>query len=136
MEKAAKASNLLTLNEIRGATIPPRDPQTLDLCKICSKNPPLDNQTCVCCFPNPDLDQPCYNCDLCVATRLFLKSTDDQWQLWGYEAGGELWTCQRCKYITGCACMCPSIIRDVIHEQARKSHKFWLCDELGSSTTN
>lgn len=95
----------------------------------------LDKDKCVLCLPNSDANKPCYDCTLCRKTREYLKDTDDQFQLYGYDGNSrisELWLCTKCDYLIAFEMMNPCLLRDVIHEDARRDHVERVCGPLRS----
>ncbi len=97
------------------------------ICETCNKNPSLEfEKICIVCRPNNDINNKCYNCDKCIKTRKYLEDTSSQFGLCGYRfkngTNTEVWHCSGCMYYMEFYQMVPSIIRDLIHEQARKNH--------------
>ena len=119
-------------------SLQPSDCQVDDYvpCLQCSANPCESGRGNICkfCFPNIDLNNKCFDCVHCVATRAYLQKTAEDFVLKGYQSkyGVEIWQCKTCGYCFSVQNFAPSIRRDYSHEEARKSHKKYFCENLKS----
>lgn len=103
------------------------------ICEACAERPIPEHSTlCFACAPNPDINGRCYQCSRCVETRRYLEETDRVFTLKGYGSSyeTELWWCARCEYFIELGRRGPSLLRDCLHEIARKEHARYVCDYL------
>ena len=92
-------------------------------CIECNRNAIFNKNLCVMCSPHQAEGTRCYSCDLCIATREFLRETNQQFVMVGYSSDGyELWNCEKCGYDLLFIVTDRTIIGDMSRELNRRQH--------------
>ena len=118
---------------------PARREASKNICPDCGRNAVYEDSQqspdkCIACHKRHGQAQRCYSCDLCVATRAYLAETDKQFRLiyYGRYPDSEVWQCGECNYCLEFEVMLPRGERDLLHEQARRTHQKEQCAWLKS----
>lgn len=112
----------------------------LGICEKCNQNPILDkyDRICILCHKNINLNNPCYNCDLCIKTREYLKETNEIFELDGYGKTYyqdiEYWKCKKCNHFLQIQILFPGMERELLHEIMRRDHLDKWCELLNNGS--